>query len=225
MKTVGAVMLVVLAAAGVALAGTCPAETYDNYLLLSSCMINDMTFNNFSYTASGTNPVPASSISVSPQGTMGNPGFLFNAPWNVSANQTQDSLIGFTAMTSTPSITDLELVMIGSGFTGTGSVSVAESYCLGDTFADGCKHGISGTLDVFNSSSGSQLTDSVSFAGVSIVDIDKDILLSGGSSGSAEVSGVMNLFSEEVPEPAELSLLGGGLALAGAGLLRRKRGA
>ena len=82
-----------------------------------SCNIGDKLFSNFTYTASGTNPLPASSITVDtigPSGTgasfvagtgnlAGLPasdiGLEFTAPWTVTAGQSSDSLIGFTVST------------------------------------------------------------------------------------------------------------------------------
>jgi hypothetical protein len=224
MQRLGLVMLIVLVATGVGYAGSCPATTYDNYLGLGSCTGDGDTFSSFAYSASGSNPLAASAIAVNPITTVGNPGFLFNAPWSVTSSQTQDSLIGFLVTSNVPNITDLTLQMFGAGFSGTALVSVAETYCLGDTFSDGCSKGTQGTLFVYLGSGGSKLSDSVNFAGVTEVDVKKDIELVGGASGFGVLSGVMNQFSDiPVPEPAELSLLGGGLTLLGVGLLRRKR--
>jgi len=103
---------------------------------------------------------------------------------------------------------------------GTGQVSVAETYCAGDTFADLCAHGTEGTLLTILNSSTSILTASATFSPVSVVDVVKDITLLGGSNGSAAlVSGVQNQFSE-VPEPGSLVLFGSGIAGL-AGVLRR----
>ena len=224
MQKVVLVLLVVLAATGVGLAGSCPNTTYDNYLGLGSCTSDGDTFSNFTYSTSGTSQLVASSITVNPISTPGNPGFLFTAPWGVTSNQTQDSLIGFVASMSAPAITSLTLQMIGAGFSGTGLVSVAETYCLGDTFGDGCAKGTAGTLFVFLGSGGSKLSDTVSFAGVSEVDVRKDIELLGGTDGIAVLSGVINEFTDiPVPEPATLSVLGSGLTIMAAGLMRRKR--
>src|SRR5271169_3310077 len=121
-------LLVVLAGTGTAFAGSCVANTYDNYVG-SSCTItvtppgDVKTFSNFSYSASGTNPMPDSQITVNPIAFPYNAGFLFNAPWTASSHQTQDSLIGFTVTVTSGSalINDLTLLMFGAGVTGTGS--------------------------------------------------------------------------------------------------------
>ncbi len=205
-------------------AASCTVTSYDNYLGPGfSCGIDDKTFQNFSYSTAGTNLMPASSITVNPITTFHDPGFLFNAPWGVQAGETQGSLIGFTVNVNPGGdlINDLSLAMFGAGFLGTGQVSVAETYCLGDTFADSCANGIQGSLLTILNSGQSKLTDSVSFSPVSVVDVVKDIELVGGSNGSAAlVSGVQNQFSE-VPEPGSMVLLGTG-ALGLAGVLRRK---
>ncbi len=204
-------------------AASCTVTSYDNYLGPGfSCGIDDKTFQNFSYSTAGTNLMPASSITVNPITTFHNPGFLFNAPWGVQAGETQGSLIGFTATVDPGGalINDLSLAMFGAAVVGSGQVSVAETYCLGDTFADSCANGIQGSLLTILNSGQSKLTDSVSFAGVSVVDVVKDIELVGGANGSAAlVSGVQNQFSE-VPEPGSLMLFGSGIACL-AGVMRR----
>jgi hypothetical protein len=135
-------------------------------------------------------------------------------------------LVGFT-VTVNPGgalITDLSLSMFGAGFVGTGVVTVAETYCLGDTFSDGCAHGTPGSLLTILDSSTSKLFDHASFAGVTEIDVMKDIELLGGTDGSAALlSGVENQFSETTttPEPGSLVLFGSGIVCL-AGALRRK---
>ena len=58
-------------------------------------------------------------------------------------------------------------------------MSVAETYCLEDTFSDGCKNATLGTLFASLNGSGSKLINTVSFAGVREVDVMKDILPTG----------------------------------------------
>ncbi len=224
-KTAAFALFVVLASSLSAFgAASCTVTSYDNYLGPGfSCGIDDKTFQNFSYSTAGTNHLPPSSITVNPITTPFNPGFLFNAPWGVQSGETQDSLIGFTATVNPGGalINDLSLAIFGAAIVGSGQVSVAETYCLGDTFADLCSHGTEGTLLTILNGSISRLTDSVSFDPVSVVDVVKDITLLGGSNGSAAlVSGVQNQFSE-VPEPGSLMLLGSGIAGL-AGVLRRR---
>lgn len=65
----------------------------------------------------------------------------------------------------------------------------------------------------------------MNFAGVSEVDVMKDIMVSGGADGFAVLSGAENMFSEDIPvaEPSSLSVLGASLIIMG-GLIRRKLG-
>jgi len=229
-KTSIVALFLVLASAVSAFGSACIVASYDNYLGANfSCGIDDKTFSNFFYSTAGTNPMPASSITVNPITTPFNPGFLFNAPWAVQAGQTQDSLIGLTATVNQNSdhlIDDLTLQMFGAGVVGSGQVSIAETYCAGDTFANNCANGIEGTLLTILNANTSILHASVSFGPVRVVDVMKDVELLGGANGSASLlSGVQNQFSETevpgVPEPGTMLLTGmGALGLAGA--VRRK---
>jgi hypothetical protein len=221
MKTVALSLLVVLACGLSAFGSDCIVTSYDKYVG-TSCGIDDKTFSNFSYSSTGTNTLPASSITVNPITTQFNPGFLFNAPWGAQAGQTQGSQIGFTVNVNPGGnlINDISLYMFGAGVLGTGQVSVSETYCAGDTFADACAHGTEGSLMTILNSGTSILHASATFGPVSVVDVMKDIELVGGSNGSAAlVSGVQNQFSE-VPEPGSLVLFGSGIAGL-AGVLRR----
>ncbi len=218
MKTVALSLLVVLVCGVSAFGSACITDTYDHYV--GSCGLNDLTASNFSYSTAGTNTMPASSIKVNPITTANNPGFLFNAPWGVTGNQTQDSLIGFTITAPSSEINDLSLYMFGGAFVGNGLVTVSETYCAGDTFADGCAGGTLGTLSTYLGTGLSKLYDSVTFGGVKVVDVQKNVELLGGGNGSfAVLGGVQNQFST-TPEPGSLVLFGSGIAGL-AGMLRR----
>ena len=230
MKTGLLSLLLVLVSAGTAFAGSCVTNTYDNYLGTECTIVttppgDTKTFSNFSYSTSGSNQMPANQITVNPIAAPYVAGFLFNAPWSASANQTQDSLIGFTVNVTSGSalINSLTLQMFGAGFNGTGSVSVSETYCLGDTFSDGCAHGTEGTLFGFLNGTGSKLSETVNFAGVSEVAVEKDIQLTGGENGFAVLSGMENQIGEDtpLPEPGSLAVLGSGL-ISMVGLMRKR---
>ena len=232
MKRVAFALFVVLATTATGFAGLCPTATLDNYLGSGfSCGIDDKAFSAWGYSSS-SNPggfaIPASGVSVTPITTPGNPGFLFNAPWQASNNSgilMQDSLIGYTVNVNQGGalITDLTLAMVGYGAFGTGEVTIDETYCLGAMLPT-CSGGTEGTLRVYWTSSGGVTSETVNFAGVSEVSVEKDILLTSGTNGQVSVSGVYNQFSEgggTTPEPSTLSMFGLGI-IAAAGFVRRK---
>jgi hypothetical protein len=229
MRKVAISLLVVLAAAAFASASNCPSTTFDQYLGSGfTCTINDQTYQDFSYSGTSNPPgfqIPAGSIQTTPITTPGNPGLQWSAGWGASTASgvlEQDSLFQY-AVTSTSGITDLSLSIAGAGFTGTGSINVDETACLG-AMLPSCTGGTIVTLHVFDSSSGEQLFDEVNFSGVGLVSVSKDLLVQAGTNGSAEVSVLTDQFSEgqsTVPEPSTLSMMGAGV-LALAGFARRK---
>ncbi len=216
MKKVAIALLVVMACGLSAFATDCVVNSYDNYIG-TSCGFGGDTFSNFTYSTAGSSQMPPSSISVTPIGS----GFLFNAPWAAVGNQTQSSLIGFTANGN--GISDLSLFMIGGSTVGNGLVTVTETYCAGDTFADLCANGTEGTLQAYLGNGLSKLTDSATFGAVSVVDVVKSVELIGGGNGSfAVLGGVENQFSG-VPEPTSVTLMVSGLAFVGSFLARKRK--
>src|ERR1022692_3141588 len=228
MKNLPLLLCVLLGTSVMAMAGiACPVSTYDNYLVSGFSSTNgDKTFFNWSYTSSasgGAALIPPSGVAVTPITTPNNPGFLFSSGFGVISNQIQDEFVDFTVRVNLGghAIDDITLLQLGSGFTGTGSASVAETVCLGDTFADGCLHGTIATLSTVDNSTLVKLSDLITFAPVRVIDVVKDLELFGGPNGSAFVSGVENQFSE-VPEPSTLLMLGTGIVGLTV-ILRRKQ--
>lgn len=217
---------------GIGFASACQGGTYDQYLGSGfSCGIDDKTFSNFEYHSTSNPPgfaLPAGSVGVQVLDPHLDPGFEWTAAWmasNSSGILSMDSLFEFTVNVNPGGnlITDVSLSIGGMGFTGTGSVTVDETVCLGATFPS-CTGGQIETLEVFDSSAGLRQFDEISFAGVSEVDVQKDVLISAGTSGSASLSLLTNQFSEggsTTPEPGSILLFGSGV-LALAGVLRRK---
>src|ERR1035438_6308908 len=95
--------------------------------------------------------------------------------------------------------------------------------CIGALFgANGSCSGTMKNLRVFSNSEGTVAFNEISFAGVTEVGVEKDILLDAGTNGDADLSLVLNnVSSGTTPEPGSILLFGSG-ALALAGVLRRK---
>jgi len=200
---------------------TCPTASYTAYLGAGfTCTSGNLAFTAFGYSSSANPPgnaIPASGLTVTPQTQDGNEGFQFAGGWNVGTqaggvDSFQDSVVSFTV--SARVITDLHLFFNGS-FSGTGSASVVESYCLNHVLA-GCPAGSSGSLSVTNPPPSFNAV--VFFAPVTSVSVSKDIHVDSGTNGTASISQVINTFSS--PEPLSFVLLGSGLL--GLGLLRKR---
>lgn len=231
MKRAALAFSVVLVGSIAAYAANCPATTYDVYIVSGfSCGLDDKTFSDFMYTGTSNPPgfaIPAGSVGVTPLNEPGNPGLQWSAPWFAGTSNgvlAEDSLFQFVVNVNPGGalITDLSLTIAGVGFAGTGEVVVDETACLGALLPT-CTGGQFVTLRVFAGASGSQLVDEVSFAGVSMVSVAKDVEIQAGTNGNASLSLVTNQFSEgeaTVPEPGTLSMLGTG-AVALLGIARR----
>jgi hypothetical protein len=215
-----------LAPSALASVTTCPSGAYSLYLIPNfTCQSGNLIFKNFGYSSALSNPsgiaIPASAITVTPVVTDGNEGFQFAGGWNVGTqagpvSNVQDSVVSFDVMDMTVAITDLHLFFNGS-FTGTGTTSATESYCLNHALA-GCPGGSSGSINVTNPPP--NFNAATSFAAVSSISISKDINATSGTNGTASISQVINQFSNSIPEPLSFVLLGSGLL--GLGLLRKR---
>jgi hypothetical protein len=196
-----------------------------------SCQIGDMLFSNFSYTASGTNQISASQITVDAVGPTGTGasidfpdiGLSFHAPWSAGPGQTSDGTIDFTVspLGAGTYVEDLGLAQT-SGVAGNGTASVIERGC-GPAPCDAT--GGPFYVLTFQDGGGDSAQGETWFDQQCSVSVEKDIAVTGGTGDSfAGISVVQDSFAQ-VPEPVSMGMMGGGLALLGLVRLRRRSNA
>ena len=111
---------------------SCPSTTYDSYITSGfSCKVNNLKFSNFGLASTG---LTAAQILLTPRTTAGNEGFDLEQVLSVGAGQSQDLEISFvvTALNGA-SISDLFIDFGNVRTVGSGSVSLAETYCTIDS--------------------------------------------------------------------------------------------
>jgi hypothetical protein len=151
--------------------------------------------------------------------TTGNYGLWFLLSWNAFSGQTVNATLNF-AISVLPGydecINDVQLDITGVSATGTGGVNVGETV-WNAPFPDGeIIASLSCSKDA--SDGGAHLVDSATFAPLKEIWVfSKDVSITGGTDGSAHLSGLFQFYSQ-VPEPATITLVG----LASVIMLRKR---
>jgi hypothetical protein len=213
-----AAMLSALAAAtSGAVTLPCPVSALAAYDAAGfSCSEGPLSFSNFSFSATGTTAplITDGTVEVIPE----TDGFDFQAAFSAPSGTSFDAVLGYTVMISPGSFTADQLVMAGFGISGSGSIDISETVCVGALFDP--SHRCPATtvsLNVFDNSGGFKASDSSSFAPAtpSTLGIIKDLSVVGGTGlSSAQVSLVDNVTpfaAVPVPETSTFALLGAAL--------------
>ena len=213
----------------------CTSDTMANYIsqytsIANGCQVGDKLFYNFGYSPTGSGATAPTSSQVTIVGDPTNayePGLIFTSNgWSVSGTSTIssplyiDSTIFFTV-----AVVGLQPLIVDASldFNNNFSVSGQGVADIGETVTfDG---GTSSTGLEVDSANG-PFTDVKSFAPVSFVRVQKDLLVIvpqgiNPATGTATITQFREGFSESAPEPVSTLLIGSGLV--GLAFLRRRR--
>jgi hypothetical protein len=199
-------------------------QNYAAYESAGSCTVDNVTFSNFSYTASGTGSAStANKINVTVIDMNGEVGFQFNPTWTVSTTHNENVSLSYNAISTVPitqfSASDTVTVSGTGTIAGTANLQVVSppSTLATEQFActtSNCKNGGSTALNPLVAPNTSLLINN-----------NLTLTSTGASlSNSAHVSNLKNTIQESNPVPEPTTLFLAGSALIGIGVIGRRYG-
>jgi len=177
-------------------------------------IVGNLMFSNFNYIQATGDPPPGTGVTIqSFTSNPTNPGVTFIGPFNAGAGHTSDWVITYTVTALSGTISDAFLSFVGGVANQPPSLG---SIIISESISDAATGAVLANMTA--SSPGSQ-SASATFAGVTSINVQKDIDVFGGSNG-ASLSIINQGFSSSViPEPASMALLG--IGISGLFALRR----
>lgn len=207
-----------------------PSYTLDEVNAQGGILVGDKLFDTFSVTkteANGGLAPGAGAIAVTGVLVNGELGLRFNGPWSAGSGQLADSTIRFHASIVEPElsqgflISDNSLWMSAFGAANGGLASITENvYEFEPPGNPATNQPIANKFVFYENDNTKQLFDHKEFIPLPEIWIIKDVIVNGSSNGTgqAHISEFYQTFSQ-VPEPASLALVAGGVLL----LARRRR--
>lgn len=195
----------------------------------NGCTVGDKLMTGFAWSSSQPGSIGTILRWITPLSTDDTAGFditllnssLSGSPFNAGPGETKTFGIAFVA-TVLPGgglITGDLFSLLGVQLTGTGTIAATQIACLGGTFPvplsssppPPCSSGQTALASVISPGTSAM----ASFAPVDSIDLALFVTVSGGSNGTAYLTGVQMIVQEAplpVPEPSMLVLFGSGLA-------------
>lgn len=172
----------------------------------------------------GATGITADQVFVTPFGGATTPGLQFLYEFSAGPFELLESRFEYKLETPGAMILSALLGMTGSTVAPDGANTVVEEFCTGGDFVADICSGSPGTAIVFDIGTDEDLSERLELGLVSSVVMRKDVVIDGGTSGSASLEAVTNEFVL-VPEPLTGPTLAlGMIALAGLGTMRRLAG-